>query len=569
MADTEEQHVEEAHSRKERLTGSAHFGDTDFDEEQLEEIADATWGEVCTACCTHSGGEWGMIFVGLAMVIFCLYFFLLGLELLGTSAKVIGGCAAGALFGDETNPVAGLMIGILATVLIQSSSTTTSIIVSLVGAGTMSVNQAIYMVMGANIGTSVTNTIVAMGQMGDGGQLERAFGGATVHDMFNFLTVGVFFPIEVASHYLYHLTGSMLPEEVAEGDKWTGPLKKIVSPLGNRIIKANKKIIKSVAAGSTCESFYPTSCEGGVISYKTCDVGLIECDKSSNKCPLFFQNGAEQKDDEVSGGVCLFLGLVLLTSCLILLVSVLQKMLMGVSTRIIYKATNLNPYLAILVGTGITILVQSSSITTSVLTPLVGVGVIQLETMLPLTLGANIGTTFTALLASLVSSSVESLQVALCHLFFNLSGILVWFVVPFMRAIPLAAARSLGKVTRHWRFFPVVYILVIFFAIPLALLGVSELFTQKKKGFTVLGSFLVILIVCGAAYGTFWWKMRDGQEKCNTCISERERNSTYRKALPDDIDFLRAEIAKLKDHTGYADEEVPEKDEEAPLEKSE
>jgi sodium-dependent phosphate cotransporter len=80
------------------------------------------------------------------------------------------------------------------------------------------------------------------------------------------------------------------------------------------------------------------------------------------------------------------------------------------STRIIYKATNVNGVVAIAIGAGITVLVQSSSITTSVLTPLVGVGCIQLEQMFPLTLGANIGTTVTGLLASLVSDSVEALQ---------------------------------------------------------------------------------------------------------------------------------------------------------------
>jgi len=145
----------------------------------LQEAMDATWGEVFTSCCVHSPEEWGMIFVGVCAVAFFLYFFLVGLELLGTASKVMTGCQAGALFGTDTNPVAGVMIGILATVLLQSSSTTTSIIVSLVGSS-LTVDQGIYMVMGANIGTSVTNTIVAMGQMGDGEQLERAFAGATV-----------------------------------------------------------------------------------------------------------------------------------------------------------------------------------------------------------------------------------------------------------------------------------------------------------------------------------------------------------------------------------------------------
>ena len=94
---------------------------------------------------------------------------------MGASAKVMTGCGAGTLLGGVNNPMAGLTIGILATVLLQSSSTTTSVIVALVGAGSIEVELAIYMIMGANIGTSVTNTIVAMGQMGDKDQV-RATG---------------------------------------------------------------------------------------------------------------------------------------------------------------------------------------------------------------------------------------------------------------------------------------------------------------------------------------------------------------------------------------------------------
>ena len=115
---------------------------------------DATWNEVFKTCCCHGPKEWVLILLGISIVLFFLYFFLFGLDLLGSGAKVMGGCTAGELFGDDTNPVSGLMIGILATVFLQSSSTTTSIVVSLVGAGSVSVNQGIYMIMGANIGTS-------------------------------------------------------------------------------------------------------------------------------------------------------------------------------------------------------------------------------------------------------------------------------------------------------------------------------------------------------------------------------------------------------------------------------
>jgi sodium-dependent phosphate cotransporter len=115
--------------------------------ERPEDIGDATWSEVATACCVHDAHGWGVIFVGVCAALFFLYFFLLSLELLGSSAKVLGGCSAGGLMGDNANPVAGLVIGELATALVQSSSTTTSIIVSLVGAGALSVQNGIYMVM--------------------------------------------------------------------------------------------------------------------------------------------------------------------------------------------------------------------------------------------------------------------------------------------------------------------------------------------------------------------------------------------------------------------------------------
>lgn len=61
----------------------------------------------------------------------------------------------------------------------------------------LSVTKAIPIVMGANIGTSVTNTIVSMGQITNKNDFRRAFAGATVHDVFNWMTVLVLLPVEV------------------------------------------------------------------------------------------------------------------------------------------------------------------------------------------------------------------------------------------------------------------------------------------------------------------------------------------------------------------------------------
>lgn len=553
-----------AKSRADRVTGSVHFGDTDF---TTEPIGDASWGEVCTACCSHSAEEWGYIALGFTGVVFFLYFFLFGLELLGTSAKILGGCDAGAILGDDTNPVGALMIGILGTVLLQSSSTTTSIIVSLTGSG-LGVKTAIYMVFGANIGTTVTNTIVAMGQMGDADQLERAFAGATVHDMFNFCSVAILLPVEVITHYLFYLTEWMVDgATVTDEDKWEGPIKKIVSPLAAKVIVANKNVIKDIARAGldedkediSCDDYYPTFCEDDIKDYIHCNkkgqVGLIGCDKKTGDCPAFFEIGATQDEDETAGGVCLFLALVILIACLIGMVFLLQKMLMGMSTRIIYKATDLHPLLSMIVGFGVTMIVQSSSITTSVLTPLVGVGVIRLDTMFPITLGANIGTTVTGILAAMVSDNITSLQVALAHLFFNITGILIWYPIPFMRNIPLNCARQLGKATRSYKLFPLIYILVLYFGVPAILIGISTLFEEDTKAYTALGTMLVLFTALSMAYFVHWWKYKEGKEKTLTCLATRQEKQDTIDALPEDMAYLKSELARLKSHTGLTDDE--------------
>jgi hypothetical protein len=189
--------------------------------ESPEEEEEASWGDVFRACCCHTRTEWLRISVFLLALLACLYFFLFGLDLLGTSFRVVGGCTAASLLGSDTNPMASVMIGIIATALLQSSSTTTSIIVSLVSGG-LDVQQGIYMVMGANVGTSITSMLVSLTHMGDGDELERAFAASSVGLCFKFLTVIILLPLEVTTSYLYVITKAMLPAEVGEGDAWEG-----------------------------------------------------------------------------------------------------------------------------------------------------------------------------------------------------------------------------------------------------------------------------------------------------------------------------------------------------------
>ena len=171
-------------------------------------------------------------FLNILGILFTLYGFLFSLGLMGDSFKVLGGKTAGELFQNISNPIAGLMIGILATVLVQSSSTSTSVVVGMVGANIITVKTAIPIIMGANIGTSVTNSIVSIGQMGDIDERERAFSGAVVHDFFNIFCVLLFLPIECITHFLYYWSNFLTQYmNTYEPGTFKSPLKVIKSEL--------------------------------------------------------------------------------------------------------------------------------------------------------------------------------------------------------------------------------------------------------------------------------------------------------------------------------------------------
>src|SRR5690606_5474619 len=135
-------------------------------------------------------------------VVVLLYTFLIGVSTLEGSFKLMGAGFAKGLLTVTANPILGLFSGMFATVLVQSSSVTTSILVGLVASGSLSLNGAIPMVMGANLGTSVTNTLVSLGYIKSQKHFRDAFAAATVHDIFNILTVLVVLPLEIAFGFL-------------------------------------------------------------------------------------------------------------------------------------------------------------------------------------------------------------------------------------------------------------------------------------------------------------------------------------------------------------------------------
>uniref|UniRef100_A0A8C7FG27 Sodium-dependent phosphate transport protein 2B n=1 Tax=Oncorhynchus kisutch TaxID=8019 RepID=A0A8C7FG27_ONCKI len=463
-----------------------------------------------------------------------LYMFVCSLDVLSSAFQLVGGKAAGDIFQDNavlSNPVAGLVIGVLVTVLVQSSSTSSSIVVSMVSSGLLEVQSAVPVIMGANIGTSVTNTIVAMMQAGDRNEFRRAFAGATVHDFFNWLSVLILLPLEAATGVLYKLTKIVIDSfNIQGGDNAPDLLNVITDPLTSAIIELDKTVISDIATGDPAarnKSLIKIWCKTEKIttllnitvpSAANCTTG-VPCWEEGNKtwtqinatetinlerCNHIFAYA--NLPDLAVGLILLALSLLILCTCLILIVKLLNSMLKGQVAVVIKKVLNtdfpfpfgwVTGYIAILVGAGMTFIVQSSSVFTSAITPLVGIGVISLERAYPLTLGSNIGTTTTAILAAMAAPGetlANSLQIALCHFFFNIAGILLWYPIPFTR-IPIRLARALGNRTANYRWFAAIYLLLCFFLMPLTILGLSLAGWQALVGVAVPIVVLAIFII--------------------------------------------------------------------------
>ena len=128
--------------------------------------------------------------------------------------------------------------------------------------------------------------------------------------------------------------------------------------------------------------------------------------------------------------------------------------------------------IGILVGIVLTVMVQSSSITTSVMVPLAGAGLVTLAQIFPITLGANVGTTVTALLASMIvtgDSALAARQIAVVHLLFNLAGICIWYVPKVTRQVPLRLAEAMAEFATGAKKWALLYVALIFYGLPAAI----------------------------------------------------------------------------------------------------
>ncbi len=354
-------------------------------------------------------------------VLTLLYVFLVGVNGLGKGFEALGGGLLDSFFTATENPFMGLMVGILATTLVQSSSLTTALIVGLVAApeNPLPITNAVPMIMGANIGTTVTNTIASLAHMGRKEEFRRAFSVATCHDFFNYIAVIVLLPLELLTGFL-RKTATALTNIVGGfgGADYDSPIK--------GAIKAGSEPIKTLL-----DAVIPS--------------------------PGF------------AAVMYILVSVVLIFIALLLIVKVMRAAMVQRVETVISRVFDRHVILAMIVGVVVTVMVQSSSITTSLLVPLAGAGILTLQQAFPITLGANIGTTVTALLAALAATgqnAAAGLTIALVHLLFNLTATVLIYPVGWIRNIPLAAARKMADIAVVSRIWALVYVVLLFYVLP-------------------------------------------------------------------------------------------------------
>ena len=347
------------------------------------------------------------------LILLFLYAFLFSIKLLGHSFKLFGKGFAESMLQMTADPFVGLMTGVVATSLIQSSSTTTSIVVGLVAGGGLTLETAIPIIMGANIGTTITNTLVSVGHAGNRVEFRRAFSAGVVHDFFNVSAVLVLFPLELHTGIIAR-TATWLEKGLAGagGLKLFNPLKAIIGPLID----------------------WTDAALAGV---------------------------------QYAAVLMLLIALVLMFGSLAGLVRTMRSLMLARIEVIIHRYLFRNDVLGLLFGIAMTIMVQSSSITTSLIIPLAGAGLVTLRQIFPYTMGANLGTTVTAMLAALTTQHEVAVTVAFAHLCFNIFGMLIFYP---LKMIPIGLADFAGGYVSRSKSHMVVFVtgyLLLFF-LPIA-----------------------------------------------------------------------------------------------------
>lgn len=356
------------------------------------------------------------LYINALIIVGAVLSFLFSIHLMGLAFNTLGKDAARSVLEVTSNPFVGLFIGLLVTAILQSSSTTTSMVVIAVASNSISLAHAIPIVMGANVGTTITSTIVSLSYITKAHEFRRAIAVGTAHDIFNIITVLLLFPLELNYQILSKLSASI------------------------------GSLINSTASSSSSVLPY------GFDVFTPLSHGLLD---------LF-------------GPL-----LILVLSFSLLLITVkyisnlLYQQMIGDARRNLDDLFFRTKFKSFGWGFLLTAIIQSSSLTTSLIVPFVATGKVKLRMAFQFILGANLGTTITAILAATFKSDA-AISLAIAHFLFNLIGVSLFLLIPTINRIPTFIADKLGYLTLKFRLIGFAYILITFFVLPFSLISLSN-----------------------------------------------------------------------------------------------
>lgn len=352
------------------------------------------------------------------LMVLAVFVFLLSVDLLISSLSVIGNETVQGILSIATNPFISLFIGLVSTAILQSSSSSTSMIVAMVASGALELSHAVPMIMGANIGTTLTSNIVAISYIAHRKKFRKALTVATSHDFFNIMATSILFPLE----YYYQF------------------LSKSASFLAEILTIAKYEI--AISQGIT----------------------LSVIDK------MLFTDWIMR----LTGNNLI----VLISSILLIILSIrwlsrlMIKQMIGNEREWFSHYIFKNSYKSFFWGGIVTAAVQSSSITTSLVVPVVASSQARFKRVFPFIIGANIGTTITALIAALFKNEA-AVSIAIAHFIFNMLGMFIFLPIRPLRRVPMRLAVKLGKATEKNLLIGFIYLVICFFLLPFLLILLS------------------------------------------------------------------------------------------------
>ncbi|SNS60195.1 solute carrier family 34 (sodium-dependent phosphate cotransporter) [Belliella buryatensis] len=346
-------------------------------------------------------------------MLLALLLFMFAIDLLTVSMLQLNNELAKEIFQATNNPFVGLFIGLLMTALIQSSSTVTAMIVAVVASGNLSLMQAVPLVMGANIGTTITSTLVSFSFIMKKGEFKKALSAGVLHDVFNIITVIILFPLEF---YFGFLSSSAMY-------------------ITNTFFDSNNDF----------EGQYKYN----VLFTRPLSLWVVDF----LRLPI----------------VALIFSVLLVFGAIKLLSVTVFRSFVSDNYKKVSKHIFKSPFVAFIYGVFFTAAVQSSTVTTSLIVPAVANRKISLIKVFPFIIGANIGTTITAVIAAIYKTEA-AISIAIVHVLFNFIGALVFMPISSVRNIPVKIATFLGKESVKTRVVGFAYILLTFFIIPFLLI---------------------------------------------------------------------------------------------------